>query len=73
MVIDKKQTNLWLRIKVRYRSFGQKDQDRLKISIHKSFLRLNSCTLIEAIIVFVSNLLEIRDIYIILNVLILNM
>jgi len=56
-----------LRVKASYDSFGQKDQDRLKISIHKSFIKLNSCTLIEAIIFFVSNLLEITDIYIILN------
>lgn len=41
--------------KANYVCFGQKKQKRLKISIYKYFIRLNSCTLIEEVIVFVIN------------------
>lgn len=64
--------SLWLRIKANCDSFGQKDEDRLKISIHQSFIRLNSCILIEAIIALLSYLFEIGAMYIILNLLTLN-
>lgn len=67
VVIDKKQMSLWLRIKANCDSFGRKDEGRLKISIHQSFIRLNLCILFEAIIAFLSNSFEIGAMYIILN------